>query len=278
MVSNSFASRDKRVTRRGNVKLVAPSQICLDVRDKGNQLDHFSEVFDLPNQNVLRDDCVNFVANLGNDESDKLSVVSDLESIITFYCKSRKARYERGNGFLELMLPLLTLKVPKSATYNLFEAIRDTYVPQNCHRNASAFHILRLLLLYHDPELCSFLDTKRISPEQYCLPWFRSLFAATCGLNVVVAMWDFYFQQSDPFFIFFLSLIMVVNARDQILTMRDENRDCIVASLSNMPAALEAEDVNDFCTLAQYYASRTPVTFRTDLVQVRDVNVIETFA
>ncbi|KAJ8922747.1 hypothetical protein NQ315_007782 [Exocentrus adspersus] len=242
-------------------------QICLDVRDKGNQLDHFNEVYDLPNQTVLREDCTNFVSKLGNDEEDKLSVISDLESILTFYCKSRNIPYVRNNGWIELLLPILTLKVPRSTTYNLFEAIRDTYIPQSCQTDSNAFHILRLLLLYHDPELCSFLDTKRITPEKYCLSWFQSLFAATCSLEVVINMWDYYFQQSDPFFIFFLSLIMVVNAREQIISMKDENREKIVACLANMPCGLEADDVSDFCTLAQYYALKTPVSFRTDLMQ-----------
>lgn len=238
------------------------------MRDKGNQLDNFNEIFDLPNQTVLREDCSNFVSKLGNDEEDKLSVISDLESILTFYCKSRNLKYERSNGWIELLLPLLTLKVPKSTTYNLFEAIRDTYIPQSCHTDGNAFHILRLLLLYHDPELCSFLDTKRITPDLYCLTWFQSLFAATCNLPVVINMWDYYFQQSDPFFIFFLSLIMVVNARDQIISMKNENRETIISTLMNMPCALEAEDVSDFCSLAQYYAMKTPVSFRTDLMQV----------
>lgn len=242
-------------------------QICLDVRDKGNQLDHFNEVYDLPNQTVLREDCANFVAKLGNEEDDKLSVISDLESIITFYCKSRNISYIRNNGWIELLAPILTLKTPKSTTYNLFEAIRDTFVPQSCQTDGNAFHILRLLLLYHDPELCSFLDTKRITPDQYCISWFQSLFAATCNLEVVINMWDYYFQQSDPFFIFFLSLIMVVNARDQIISMKDESRDIIITSLTNMPCGLEADDVSDFCTLAQYYALKTPVSFRNDLMQ-----------
>ncbi|CAH1370084.1 hypothetical protein MTP99_011604 [Tenebrio molitor] len=242
-------------------------QICLDVRDKGNQLDHFNEIYDLPNQSVLREDCTNFVSKLGNDEEDKLSVVSDLESILTFYCKSRNLAYEKHNGWIELLLPLLTLKVPRSTTYNLFEAIRDTYVPQSCHTEGNAFHILRLLLLYHDPELCSFLDTKRITPDKYCQTWFQSLFAATCNLPVVINMWDYYFQQSDPFFIFFLSLIMVINAREQIISMKGESREVIVGNLANMPCALEAEDVGDFCSLAQYYALKTPVSFRTDLMQ-----------
>nr|XP_023018235.1 TBC1 domain family member 23 isoform X2 [Leptinotarsa decemlineata] len=242
-------------------------QICLDVRDKGNQLDQFNEVYDLPNQNILREDCTNFVSKLGNDEEDRLSVTSDLESILTFYCKTRNIPYVRNNGWIELLAPILTLKSPRSTTYNLFEAVRDTYIPQSCQSDGNAFHILRLLLLYHDPELCSFLDTKRITPEQYCFSWFQSLFAATCSLEVVLNMWDYYFQQSDPFFIFFLSLIMVVNARDQIISMKSESREKIITCLMNMPCGLEADDVSDFCTLAQYYALKTPVSFRNDLMQ-----------
>lgn len=240
----------------------------MDIRDKGNQLDNFNEIFDLPNQTILREDCTNFVSKLGNDEDDKLSIISDLESILTYYCKSRNLTYERNNGWMELLLPLITLKVPRYTTYNLFEAIRDTYVPQSCSKDGSAFHILRLLLLYHDPELCSFLDTKRITPDMYCLTWFQSLFAATCSLSVVTNMWDYYFQQSDPFFIFFLSLIMIVNAREQIISMTNESRESIIQTLTNMPSALEADDVCDFCSLAQYYSMKTPSSFRTDLIQL----------
>lgn len=242
-------------------------QICLDVRDKGSQLDHFNEVFDLPNQAVLREDCTNFVSKLGNDEEDKLSVVSDLESILTFYCKSRNLSYTRNNGWIELLLPILTLKLPRSTTYNIFEAIRDTYIPQSCHAEGNAFHILRLLLLYHDPELCSFLDTKRITPDKYCLSWFQSLFAASCELEVVINIWDYYFQQSDPFFIFFLSVIIIINVRESILSMTGETSDKIIERLASMPSGLEAEDVGDFCSLAQYYAAKTPTSFRTDLMQ-----------
>lgn len=71
-----------------------------------------------------------FSDKLGNDDEDKVSVVSDLESIITFYCKNRGKQYERGNGWLELLGPLIALKLPRSATYNLFEAIRDIYIPR----------------------------------------------------------------------------------------------------------------------------------------------------
>nr|CAD7446294.1 unnamed protein product [Timema bartmani] len=241
-------------------------QVCLDVQDKGNQLVLFNEIFDLPEQNLLRDDCQKVVANLGNEDEDKVSVVSDLESILTFYCKSSGVQYEQGNGWIEILLPLISLKLPRSDTYNLFEAIKHRYIPRGCKKNGVVFHVFRLLLLYHDPELCSFLDTMRISPDLYCLSWFQSLFAATCGLPVGLCMWDLYFQKADPFFVFFLALVMIVNAREQILSMKNDSKQTIVDTLSAMPCALEADDVTDFCSLAQYYDLKTPSSFKETLV------------
>lgn len=242
-------------------------QICLDVRYKSDQMALFNEIFDLPFQTELRHDCDVFVEKLGNEEEDKVSVVSDLESILTFYCKNRSLAYESKNGWIELLLPLLSLKLERSHTYNLFEAIRDTYIPKGCIKNGNVFHVFRLLILYHDPELCSMLDTKKITPDQYSITWFQSLFAATCTFPVVLGMWDLYFQQTDPFLVFFLSLIMLVNGREQILAMRDQSKENIVSFLCNMPCALEPDDVVDFCSLAQYYSIKTPSSFKTDYLK-----------
>ncbi|XP_076179164.1 TBC1 domain family member 23 isoform X2 [Ptiloglossa arizonensis] len=239
-------------------------QACLDVIDRGNQLSHFNEVFDLPEQNIIREDCQQLVAKLGNDDEDKVSVVSDLESILTFYCRSKGKQYKVGNGWIELLGPLIALKLPRTATYNLFEAIIDIYIP----RGETYSSVLRLLLLYHEPELCSFLDTKRVSPDQYTKGWVTTLFAGVCSLPAVCTMWDLYFMQSDPFFMLFLSLIMVINAREQILSMKDNDKQSIIDAIAAMPCALEAEDVTDFCSLAQYYAMKTPSSFKQDLYPI----------
>jgi hypothetical protein len=71
-----------------------------------------------------------FSANLGNEDEDKVSVISDLESILTFYCKSKSLKYEKGNGWIEILLPLIALKLPRCGTYNLFEAIKNSYIPR----------------------------------------------------------------------------------------------------------------------------------------------------
>lgn len=42
---------------------------------------------------------------------------------------------------------------------------------RDCVPNGRPFHLYRLLLQYHEPELCSFLDTKKITPDSYAINW-----------------------------------------------------------------------------------------------------------
>ncbi len=35
-------------------------------------------------------------------------------------------------------------------------------------------HLFRLLLLYHEPELCSFLDSHKIAPNLYTQKWVNN--------------------------------------------------------------------------------------------------------
>jgi len=50
--------------------------------------------------------------------------------------------------------------------------------------------------------------------------------------------------------------------RDQILEMEKQSKEDVIVMLSTMPSALEVDDVSDFCSLAQYYALKTPTSFR----------------
>lgn len=239
---------------------------CCLVTNRNDALSAFDEIYDLPFQSTVRQDCQNFIETLGNEEVDKISVLSDLESILTFYCKNRNLKYESNNGWIETLMPILSLKLKRTETYNIFEAIRDSFIPKDNVKHGNVYHVFRLLILYHDPELCAVLDTCKITPEMYSLNWFQSLFASTCQLSVVLLIWDLYFQQSDPFIVFFLSLIMLVNRRDEIIAMRKEDKASIIKFLSNMPCELETDDVIDFCSLAQYYSSRTPSSFKSEML------------
>uniref|UniRef100_T1IWL1 TBC1 domain family member 23 n=1 Tax=Strigamia maritima TaxID=126957 RepID=T1IWL1_STRMM len=233
-------------------------QDYLDVKEAGKPL-IFDEIFDLPEQNQLRNDCQQLVEKLGNEEEDKVSVVSDLELVLTCYCKKFDLKYESNNGWIEILAPLLALKLSRDKLYKCFHAIRSKFTPRDI---SDVEELLRLLILYHDPELCSILDSKKVLASTFCTNWFRSLFASVCNLKVTQCMWDVYFRLRDSYLIFFLALVILINAKDQIIA--SNNKETIISLLNQAPTSLEADDVQDFCSLAQFYASRTPQSFRKD--------------
>ena len=44
---------------------------------------------------------------------------------------------------------------------------------RDCEADGMPYHLFRLLLLYHDPELCSFFDTRKITSDSYAHIWVR---------------------------------------------------------------------------------------------------------
>ncbi|EDO32014.1 predicted protein, partial [Nematostella vectensis] len=106
---------------------------------------------------------------LHGDDADE--VAKDMEVIITFYCKSRSEKYRTSSGFTEILAPLMMLDLPVSDVYNCFYSLLYKFIPRDCVRDGKPFHLFRLLLQYHDPELCSFMDSRKLSPDSYCLMW-----------------------------------------------------------------------------------------------------------
>ncbi|KAK3888097.1 hypothetical protein Pcinc_007835 [Petrolisthes cinctipes] len=227
-----------------------------------NNFSQFDEIFDLPEQSLVRSDCTLLVDKLGNEEEDKISVVSEVESVFTHYCKSRHLRYDTTRRWADIILPLLACRMPPDHLYLTFEQILEKFVPRETGTGAPVYHLLRLLLLYHDPELSTFLDSHKITPDTFAVSWVRSVFSSVVSLDAVIALWDIYFQERDPFFVLFLALVVLVNAREQILGLKAEERTAIINTLTVTPAALTVHDAQDFCSLARYYMLRTPTTFR----------------
>lgn len=55
------------------------------------------------------------------------------------------------------------------------------FVPR-VFRGQICFRLFRLLLLYHHPRLCRFLDQYQLQPELYATPWFMTLFSNSLDL------------------------------------------------------------------------------------------------
>ncbi|MED6260593.1 hypothetical protein ATANTOWER_023747 [Ataeniobius toweri] len=237
-------------------------KIALNVCGKGDSLSPWDGVLDLPEQTLIHNRSQQLIDQLGVSEEERSKMVSDVESVITFYCKSRNITFTPELSLPHLLKPLLRLKLPRSDLYNCFYAIINKYIPRECVPNGRPFHLYRLLLQYHEPELCSFLDTKKITPDSYAINWLGSLFSSHCRPEVTQALWDSYLQQADPFFIFFLMLIILLNAKETILAQFGDSKEDIIKTLETSPSLLEAEDIEDLFSLAQHYQSKTPLSLR----------------
>ena len=194
-------------------------QTFLGVKGRVKVLEEF---FDLPEQSQIRSDCITLVEKLSNSDTEKLSIRSDLESILTNFSRLYNSPYDSKNGWIELLEALIHLNVKNDVLFKLFESIQLRYIvkfynlaPESQYgtQYLQPFHLLRLLLLYHDPELCNLMDTLKVTPDDFASQWFRSLFASLCNHNVSLAILDNYILYSNPFMIFFLSLVMIVNVK-----------------------------------------------------------------
>nr|XP_020640598.1 TBC1 domain family member 23 isoform X1 [Pogona vitticeps] len=239
-------------------------KIALNVAGKGDSLASWDGSLDLPEHPLIHKDCQELVDQLSIPEEEKSVLRLDIESVITFYCKSRNVTYSSNLSWTYLLKPLVHLQLPRSDLYNCFYAIMNKYIPRDCLQKGRPFHLFRLLLQYHEPELCSFLDTKKMTPDSYALNWLGCLFSRHCTHEVTQAIWDGYLQLADPFFVYFLMLIILVNAKETILAPESDSKEDIVKFLEKSPANFEVEDIEDLFSLAHYYCSKTPASFKKD--------------
>ncbi|KFD68655.1 hypothetical protein M514_03676 [Trichuris suis] len=239
-------------------------EILLGVSHKSNPFVGQDDLFDLPEQHEIRAACSKLCENLGNCNEDRLAIVSDLESVITLFCKTCNVQFCLENGWIDLLQLLVALRLPRAQLYHVFFALTTKYIPKDCWKNEQAFNLFRLLLVYHEPDLSTFLDSLRLSPATYCKRWFNSLFSSSCQLNVALKLLDVYLQHADPFEIFFMALVIMINSKSQILAMEGQAESEIAGKIASFPAQLQEEDIDDFYQLVQFYMNRTPQSFRRD--------------
>ncbi|XP_034938991.1 TBC1 domain family member 23-like [Chelonus insularis] len=231
-------------------------EMYLKVKDKGDQLARFDNNFEIINAKSIVKNIKNFLESLKLSQDETKSITSAMRTIITFYSKTTMQPFEKNNGWIELLLPLIQMKHPLSVVYNLFEAIQERHIPyaDNCE------HTLRLLFLYHDPELAQFIVRKRVSFYGFCKKWTSTLFAGICQQELVIALWKALFRYDEPM-IFYFVLVVVINNREQILSMKDENKDVITRTISSLPKFIDTKDILHFFTTAEYYKKETPFSF-----------------
>jgi hypothetical protein len=93
-----------------------------------------------------------FVDKLDNTEEEKLAVASDVESIVTLYCKSRNVTYEHENGWADILQSLIALNFSKNELYNCFYAIVTKYIPKLVFsqfiQRSAMFYVMYTIIAY----------------------------------------------------------------------------------------------------------------------------------
>jgi len=59
----------------------------------------------------------------------------------------------------------MSVPLDRGDRYNCFYVLMSKYAIKDCSRESVCFDVFRLLLLYHDSELCNVLDSLRIGPQ-----------------------------------------------------------------------------------------------------------------
>ncbi|ODM97787.1 TBC1 domain family member 23 [Orchesella cincta] len=230
-------------------------------------------VFEMSSDQMsLRNDCQRFVesANLSNPPEDHPALTSLLESVLSTFMKTTTEQYvqEKNLYYLHLLKPLVTQISNENDLYVCFINLVRDYIPRDVlNKDGLPFHIFRLLLLYHEPEACSLMDSLRISSSSFAKGWFATMLSsAIANLESVLVLWDIYFQYRDPFLIYFLGIVLVVNAKDHLLEMKNSpggsSQEALAEYLTNLPRDLQPDDVVDFVSIAAHYLRSTPNTFR----------------
>lgn len=64
---------------------------------------------------------------------------------------------------------------------------------------------------------------------------------------------------NDPFIIFYIGLVMLINVKEELLELREEPKEKVVAFLTGLPDNLQTEDVADlFFLVEQHFIPNTP--------------------
>ncbi|CAJ0934488.1 unnamed protein product, partial [Mesorhabditis belari] len=231
----------------------------LGMANRPDPLNDWDQLYNLKSQSQLRNDCRLLAKQIGNTRS-----VPELESFFTLYCKKRNMDYDKDSGWTLLLEKLIKFDYPNELLFNIFFGITTKYTPRETKPGAQVFDLFRLLLQYHEPELSSHLESIKCSSQTYAREWFSTLYACAVDDKTCAALWDLYIERGDPFLVFFLALAMVINAKEQLLVFKKEQREEAGKLLSELPKSLTPGDINDFVEVALYYSLRTPQCLRED--------------
>lgn len=231
---------------------------------------------DLDNQRVIAADAVRTRSNELRFQAPE--TVELVVKLLTYYCKCRSIQYKQGMN--EVLAPFLLLTEQRDGctetspladgvVYQCFYALIDRFLPhvfvdKEFRSLQCSLQLFRLLMLYHDPELCHYLDQHDMTPELYVTPWFITLFARSLPPEYVFYLWDFFLLEKDSDLPHFVAYALVVAHRGTI----------IQADVAMLPQVLSSltfssrDELEQVCADALLISKSTPKSFKRDLFSV----------
>ncbi|KAA0156397.1 hypothetical protein FNF29_01189 [Cafeteria roenbergensis] len=160
----------------------------------------------LSNKRVLRVDCDRTRQTVAAFQSDEGK--ARLARLLSFFCKCQATPYRQGLN--EVVAPLLLLgadgeaecaagkltELSDSAVHRLLQGMVTTFLPAAYGADDDfvglqcSLEYVRLLLVFHDPELARILQQHSVTPELFATPWLFTLLARGHSLPVVYSLWD----------------------------------------------------------------------------------------
>ncbi|CAH0493383.1 unnamed protein product [Peronospora farinosa] len=231
---------------------------------------------DLVNQRVITADAGRTRGN--EPRFQQPETVELVVKLLTYYCKCRSIQYKQGMN--EVLAPFLLLTeqregcqdhVPlaEGVVFQCFYALIDRFLPhvfmdKEFRSLQCSFQLYRLLMLYHDPELCHYLDQHDMTPELYVTPWFMTLFARSLPPEFVFYLWDMFLLDEGPYLLHFVAYALVAANRKQIFEAEIAMLPQVLSSLT-FSSRQELEHV---CATALAISESTPRSFKRDLYSV----------
>ncbi|OMJ96321.1 hypothetical protein SteCoe_53 [Stentor coeruleus] len=189
---------------------------------------------DLPNQRIIASDVDRTRTNILSPEEK-----SQLELLLTFYCKEFNTSYKQGMN--EIMAPFLLMAregLSLSSVYLGFKNFLHKHLPtmfadQSFKPLQAMFLIFRLLLRYFDPRLSTFFLINHVEPQAFVTSWFITLFAAKISnLNCLYYLWKEIIYENDQLFPLYLSLAIIQKNRDKIACFQDKIVPQVISQIS----------------------------------------------
>nr|CDS25688.1 Rhodanese [Hymenolepis microstoma] len=285
-------------------------RLCLRVESTSGGMSSFTDIFDLQCQEQLHSECdkaaAEVLSQLSQMDTSETDIVEEhltpfhlssvFESILTHFSQTYSIPFVPGNGWIQILSTLYIVLRPddREDLYLSFTSVYHRFIASGTRGSLHACNAFRLLLQYHEPELCNFLDSHKLGPEMYAKAWFDSLFAGSLSNDALSVMWDYYFLLGEPQFGMFVALILLVNAKDSLMqkenvigqeitedtfslgdsdddgagdsesvTVPPKSRDEILVKLRSLPSPMQPTDLPALVDITRVYAHKTPTSFYT---------------